>query len=247
MATAIITGASSGLGTAYVDAVTKVFPGIDELWLIARREDRLRQVATKYPDKKCVIIPMNLSNMSSFAALEQKLQEEKPEVRLLVHDAGVCIGGTFESIPIEKALSMIDLNCKGAVAVTKTCLPYIADGGTIVEVSSTSAFVPNTGMVLYGATKSLVYEMCIVLRQELKPRRINVCAVCPGMMATEMTSNPSKGQSRLPYVDVNSAAVNSLRAAKRGRAVYTTGAFYKFYRVLAKILPQTFMVKFAGL
>ncbi len=247
MAIAIITGASSGLGTAYVDAVTKVFPEIDELWLIARREERLKQVAGNYPDKKCEIIPLDLSDMGSMATLQKKLQEERPEVRLLVHDAGVCISGTFESMPLEKALSMIDLNCKGAVAVTKTCLPYIADGGTIVEVSSTSAFVPNTGMILYGATKSLVYEICIGLRQELKGRRINVCAVCPGMMATEMTASPSKGQSRLPYVDVNKAAVNSLRAAKRGRAVYTTGAFYKFYRVLAKLLPQTFMVKFAGL
>ncbi len=62
-----------------------------------------------------------------------------------------------------------------------------------------------------------------------------------------MTANPSKGQSRLPYVDVNKAALNSLRAAKRGRGVYTTGAFYKFYHVLAKLLPQTFMVRFAGL
>ena len=247
MAIAIVTGASSGLGTAYVEAVTQVFPEIDELWLIARREDRLRQVAAKYPDKKCVIIPLDLSDMESIGTLRAKLDKETPEVRLLVHDAGVCISGNFESMPIEKALSMIDLNCKGSVAVTKTCLPYVADGGTIVEVSSTSAFVPNTGMVLYGATKSLVYEMCIGLKQELKPRRINVCAVCPGMMATEMTVNPSKGQSRLPYVDVQKAAVNSLRAAKRGRAVYTTGSFYKFYRLLAKILPQTFMVKFAGL
>lgn len=247
MQIAIITGASSGLGTAYVEAVTKVFPEINELWLIARREDRLKQVAAKYSDKRCTIIPMDLSDMDSIVRLQEKLKEEKPEVRLLVHDAGVCIGGSFESMPLEKALSMIDLNCKGAVAVTRVCLPYIVDGGTIVEVSSTSAFVPNTGMVLYGATKSLVYEMCIGLKQELKTRHINVCAVCPGMMATEMTANPSKGQSRLPYVDVNKAAFNSLRAAKRGRGVYTTGAFYKFYHVLAKLLPQTFMVRFAGL
>lgn len=230
-----------------MEAVTRVFPEIDELWLIARREDRLKQVAAKYPDKRCVIVPLDLSDMDSMAVLREKLETEKPGIRLLVHDAGVCVSGSFESMPLEKALSMIDLNCKGAVAVTGVCLPYVISGGTIVEVSSTSAFVPNTGMVLYGATKSLVYEMCIGLRQELKGRRINVCAVCPGMMATEMTANPSKSQSRLPRVDVNRAAVNSLRAAKRGRAVYTTGAFYKFYRVLAKLLPQTLMVKFAGL
>ncbi len=57
MSIAVITGASSGLGTCYVDAVTKVFPEIEELWLIARREDRLKEVASKYPDKRCVVIP----------------------------------------------------------------------------------------------------------------------------------------------------------------------------------------------
>ena len=75
---AVITGASSGLGACYVDAVTKVFPEIEELWLIARREDRLKEVASRYPDKRCVVIPMDMSDMNSYAVFAEKLQQEKP-------------------------------------------------------------------------------------------------------------------------------------------------------------------------
>lgn len=153
---------------------------------------------------------------------------------------------------LDKMLRIIDLNCIGATAVTWICLPYIVDGGTILEVSSTSAFVPNTNLVVYCASKSYVSSFCLGLREELRHRNINVCAMCPGLMLTEMNQangNPhlTQGQSRLPVVDPKNAAVKSLKAAKRGRAVYTTGAFYKFYRLLAKILPHTFLIKFTGL
>ena len=74
MSIAVITGASFGLGACYIDAVTKLFPEIDELWLIARREKRLKEVAVKYPDKHCVIIPMDMADMNSFKILEEKLK-----------------------------------------------------------------------------------------------------------------------------------------------------------------------------
>lgn len=252
MSVAVITGASSGLGTCYVDAVTKLFPDIEELWLIARREDRLREVASKHPDKRCVVIPMDMSDMDSYGMLAERLSREKPRIEVLINDAGMSGSGQFEDMELEQMLRIIDLNCKGATAVTRVCLPYIVDNGTILEVSSTSAFVPNTNLVVYSASKSYVSALCLGLREELKHRRINVCAVCPGLMLTEMTQTDgkdglTKGQTRLPVIDPEVAAVKSLRAAKKGRAVYTTGAFYKFYRVLAKILPHTLLVRFAKL
>lgn len=147
---------------------------------------------------------------------------------------------------------MIDLNVKGATAVTRVFLPYIINGGTIIEVSSTSAFVPNTNLVVYSATKSYISAFSLGLREELKKRKINVCAVCPGLMLTEMNQNKgsnklTRGQQRLPIIDPKIAAVKSLKAAAKGRAVYTTGAFYKFYRLLTKIIPHGLVVRFAGL
>ena len=248
MSIAVITGASSGLGVCYIDAVTKLFPEIDELWLIARREERLKKVAAKYPDKHCVIIPMDMADMSSFKILEEKLKTNNLQIEVLINDAGMSIGSPFEDMELESMLKIIDLNCKGATAITKVCLPYIIDGGTILEVSSTSAFVPNTNLIVYCASKSYVSALSLGLREELKDRHINVCAVCPGFMLTEMTKPAlTKEQCRLPVIDPKTAALKSLKAAKKGRAVYTTGAFYKCYRLLAKLIPHTLLVKFAGL
>ena len=248
MSIAIITGASSGLGVCYIDAVTKLFPEIDELWLIARREERLKNVAKKYPDKHTVIIPLDMADMNSFKILEEKLKANNPQIKVLINDAGMSIGSPFENMELESMLKIIDLNCKGATAVTKVCLPYVIDGGTILEVSSTSAFVPNTNLIVYCASKSFVSALSLGLREELKDRCINVCAICPGFMLTEMTKPElTKGQSRLPVIDPKTAALKSLKAAKNGRAVYTTGAFYKGYRLLAKLIPHTLLIKFAGL
>ncbi len=250
MSIAVITGASSGLGVCYIDAVTKLFPEIDELWLIARREERLKEVSMKYPDKHCAIIPMDMTDMSSFKLLEEKLKTNNPQIEVLINDAGMSIGSPFEDMELESMLKIIDLNCKGATAITKICLPYIIDGGTILEVSSTSAFVPNTNLIVYCASKSYVSAFSLGLREELKDRHINVCAMCPGFMLTEMTKlELTKGQSqrRLPVIDPKTAALKSLKAAKKGRAVYTTGAFYKCYRLLVKLIPHTLLVKFTGL
>ncbi len=247
MSVAVITGASSGLGRAYVDAVLEIFPEIDELWLIARRADRLAAIADTYPQKKIVPIPMDMADMKNYQMLQNKLETEKPEIKLLINDAGVSAGGHFQEQDMEKMLAMIDLNVKGATAITRVCLPFIPKGGTILEVSSTSAFVPNVNLVVYCATKSYVSAMCTGLREELKSRKINVCAMCPGLMLTEMPGELTAQQQRLPQIDVKKAAVRSLKAAKKGRGVYTTGAFYKGYRLLAKLMPANLMVKFAGL
>ncbi len=249
---AIITGASSGLGTCYVEAVTKLFPEINVLWLIARRKERLCEVAAQHPDKRCVVIPMDMADMENFGMLEERLHREKPHIRVLINDAGMLGIAPFENMQLAQMLKIIDLNCKGSTAITKVCLPYIVDGGTILELSSTSAFVPNTNQIVYCASKSYLSALCLGLREELRHRRINVCAVCPGLMLTEMTQGNgnvklTNGQKRLPQIDPMTAAMKSLKAAKRGQAVYTTGFFYKFYRLLAKLIPHTWLVKVAGL
>ncbi len=247
MSIGVITGASSGLGARYVDALTKLFPEIDEIWLLARRQDKLKEVADKYPNKKCLILALDLTNIENYKILEEKLKKEKPEIKVLINDAGICSSGKFENMELDLMLKMIDLNCKGTTAITKICLPYIINGGTILEVSSTSAFVPNTNLVAYSACKSYVSALSLGLREELKERKINVCATCPGFMLTEMTKKKTKSQEKLPIINPDIAAYKSLKAAKNGRSIYTTGIFYKFYRLLSKIVPHIILVKFVGL
>ena len=246
MAVAVITGASSGIGAEYVRAVTELFPEIDELWLIARREDKLKEQAAKYPDKKCVILPLDLGKTEALYELREKLEQEKPCVQVLINDAGRGGKVMFQDQSLEDMMSVVDLNCRGLMGVTKVCLPYIPDGGTILLVSSTSAFVPNTNLIVYCASKAFVKTFSLGLRQELKSRKINVCAVYPGLVMTDIVEDLTGAQKILPKVSARDCAYKSLRAAKSGRSGYTTGGFYKCYRVLCKILPQELMVKFAG-
>ena len=214
---AIVTGASSGLGREYVREIIKLNLNLESIWLIARREERLKELSKEYPQIKFEIISMDMSNTSEFYKLENKLKEVKPTIKILINSVGIAEGGLFEKQDLNKMLEIIELNCKGATLITKICLPYIENGGTIIEVSSTSAFVPNVNLVVYCASKSYLYALCIGLREELKSRKINVCCVTPGMMMTEMNKNPTQAQKRLPKVNVQKAAAKSLNVALKGR------------------------------
>jgi uncharacterized protein len=224
-----------------------LYSEIEEIWIIARDINELNEVAKLYPNKKIIPISMDLSNMNEFSKIEDKLKQENAKIKLLINDAGVCSNGLFEEQDLNKMFTMIDLNCKGTTAMTKIYIPYIEDNATIVVVSSTSAFAPNVSLSVYCATKSYLSSLCVGLKEELKSKNINVCAVNPGMMKTKMNLESTKSVSKLPEVNVEQAAYKSLEAAKKGKGSYTTGAFYKLYRVLCKILPSSLIVKFAKL
>ena len=103
-------------------------------------------------------------------------------------------------------------------------------------------------MSVYSATKAYVMSFTKSLRYELRKRKINVTAICPGPMATEFldVAGIDKGVSKtfdtLPYCDPMKTAKNGIKAAKHGRCVYTPRGFYKFYRVLAKMLPHSWLL-----
>ena len=109
---------------------------------------------------------------------------------------------------------------------------------------------PTPRMSVYSATKAYVLALSKALHDELRPRGIKVLAVCPGPMNTDFwtVANVPEGKSRLidklPRVDPKEVAAGSLRAAKRGKLVYTNSLFYKVYRLLAKLLPHGFLMEF---
>lgn len=145
---------------------------------------------------------------------------------------------------------MINLNTKGVVAITRLCLPYMNKGSFIIETSSVTAFVPAQSLAVYSATKTFDLVFSRTIREELKPRGINVLALCPGNMESEMNVRGMDGQGKtvveiLPFLDMEKVARASLRAAQNGKAVYTPGAFYKFLRGISKVIPQGILLKFA--
>lgn len=249
MKTAIITGASSGLGREFVRQIGDVFPEVECYWLIARRADRLEELAETLEDKTVVCLPLDLCDAMSFMALQQKLAEEQPEVTLLVNNAGCGYLGRIGEMDTASQTRMVDLNMRALTAVTNMTVPYMAPGSRILNVSSIAAFCPNPRMTVYSSTKAYVSAFTIGAAEELRPKGITATAVCPGPMQTEfldlggITGN-SKMFETLPYCDQVRVAGGALRAAREGRTVYTPKLFYKFYRVLAKVTPVKLMVKF---
>lgn len=249
MRTAIVTGASSGLGREFVRQIADVFPEIECYWLIARRTDRLAEVAEALPDKQVECLPLDLCDAMSFMALQEKLTAEQPEIVLLVNNAGCGYLGNIGEVDTASQTRMIDLNLRALTAVTNITVPFMAPGSCILNVSSIASFCPNPRMTVYSASKAYVTSYTVSAAEELKTKGITVTAVCPGPMKTEFLDIGSiAGNSRmfelLPYCDQVRVAGGALRAAKAGRTIYTPKLFYKFYRVLAKVTPVKLMVKF---
>lgn len=247
MKTAIITGASSGLGEEFVRQLQTQFPEITCYWLIARRADRLQSLAGSLPGITVKPISMDLTADSALTELEALLQAEAPQVSLLIGCAGCGILGDFAESSLPEQLRMVDLNIRALTGVTRLVLPYMERGGRIIHISSIASFVPNARMTVYSASKAYVTFFCRGLYEELKPRGITVTAVCPGPMATEFLSvgritGNSKTFDRLPYCDPVKVVRGALKASKARRAVYTPRAFYKFYRVLSGLVPHAILV-----
>ena len=235
MKTAIITGASSGLGRELARQIEDIFPDIECYWLISRRADRLESLAISLPGRHTACLALDLCDPMSFVTLKDRLAAEKPEVSLLVN----CAGCGY----------LVDLNVRALTAVTNIVLPYMPEGSHILNVSSIASFCPNPRMTVYSSTKAYVSHFTVGLAEELRRRKVSVTAVCPGPMATEFLSlagitGHSSTFEFLPYCDQVKVAGGALRAAKAGRTIYTPKLFYKFYRLLAKVAPSQLLVKF---
>lgn len=249
MKTAIITGASSGLGREFVRQLQDEFPDIDSYWLIARRADRLEDLAGSLTGRTVACLALDLCDPMSFVTFREKLSAEQPEVALLVNCAGCGYLGRLGELDTASQTRMIDLNVRALTAVTNMALPYMTEGSRILNVSSIASFCPNPRMTVYSSTKAYVSAFTVGLGEELRRRRITVTAVCPGPMDTEFLplagiTGHSSTFEFLPYCDQVKVAGGALRAAKAGRTIYTPKLFYKFYRLLAKAVPSTLLVKF---
>ena len=250
LVTAVITGASSGLGKEYINAIIAEYPTVDVFWLVARRKELLKEIADEHPDKTIAAISLDLSQQESLEIFEKLLKENEPEIKVLVNNAGFGKCGDFFTSNRASQMGMVDVNCRALTAITRLCLPYMLDDSLVINVASIAAFAPTPRMSVYSATKAYVLALSKALHDELRPRGIKVLAVCPGPMDTDFwnVAGVPEGKSRLidklPREDPREVAEKSLRAAKRGKMVYAKSAVYKFYHVLSKVLPHGLLMEF---
>lgn len=250
MKIAVITGASSGLGKEYAFAVSRLRPEVEEIWLIARRKEKLEEVASSL-SKRARIVALDITDNAAIEEYKQLLQTENAEVTLLINNAGFGKLGYFHDISTEDNAGMIRLNCEALSVIASVTLPFMKENSEIINTCSIASFAPNSRMAVYSSTKAFVMSFSRALRDELKARKINVLAVCPGPMETEFlgVAGIAKGDSKtfdmLPRDNAQKVAEHSLKASKAKKAVFCDHFFYKFYRIVSKILPTALVMKMA--
>ncbi len=243
---AVVTGASSGMGREFVLQL-KDYVSVDEVWVIARRGDALANLQNQVtvPLK---ILTLDLSKEESFAIYAAALQAENPNVKLLVNAAGFGKFGSFEKIPLDDEMKMVDLNCKALLAMTRLSLPYMASGSHILQLDSLSAFQPVPYITTYGATKAFVLSYCRAMNRELKPKGIRMMAMNPGWVKTEFFSHAFQTNGgEVQYFDrlyeakdVVATGLKDLYRSKKDYSVH--GLPVRMQVRLVKLLPHSMVM-----
>ena len=202
---AVITGASSGLGEEFTRQVCANYD-YDEIWIIARREDKLRTLADNLNATKnfTTVHPVVLDvagkeGVERFKKLleseDDKLRKKNDgfEIALLINNAGFGTYGPFEETSINRQMDMIELNCTTVTGICGVALPYLKKDSVIINTASLAAFLPLGNFAVYGATKAYVLNFSVALAAELHDKGIKVCALCPGSVSTEFANVASNG------------------------------------------------------
>lgn len=243
---AIVTGASSGLGKEYVRQISEK-ETLDEIWIIARRADRLHELSSTI-DTPVKAIPLDLTKGESFVTLKSILEEEKPNLRILINAAGMGKIGKVKDIPMDQVNNMIHLNCQALADMTTICLPYCSKGSRILEIASIAGFQPMPRFAVYGATKAFVQSYTKALHHELLGTGIHVTAVCPYWISdTEfigIADKQSDGAYRKkPLASKKKSVVSSsLRDSKLNLWISTPGIVTTVDRFVAKFVPDCIVV-----
>jgi len=150
---AIITGASSGIGRAFVSEALKS-EEFDELWIVARRAERLAEIAAL--SSKIIPVTADLGKAEGISVVIDKLEEGAGEVVLLVNSAGMGFRGNIEERSAKNITDTIDLNCTSLSSLTRQVLPFMKEGARIINIASSASFLPQPGFAVYAASKSYV-------------------------------------------------------------------------------------------
>jgi uncharacterized protein len=237
----LITGASAGLGVEFARQCRKRG---DELVLVARRGDRLYEVAAEVGGVAHVIVA-DLMRPGAPARLLTEIREKGLSVATLINNAGFGLTGKFDRLPLDRQRGMIDLNIGALTELTHLFLPDMLERreGAILNVASTAAFQPGPGFAVYFATKSYVLSFTEALHQELKRSGIKVSALCPGPTRTEFGDVAGVKSASLGRYSADPASVVAagLKGLDRNKAIVVPGFTNKLTAQSSRVIPRAAM------
>ena len=238
---AIITGATGGIGSEFVKAIHSL-DDIDEIWTVGRNNEKLNRLKEEY--KKVIPIKADLS-MDGVSVLAEKIEENKPNIRMLINNAGIARMGAFEEMQKEDVEEFCKINCSAPSMLISISLPYMREGSRILNIASASSFQPNPYMSMYSASKVFLKNLSRALSVELKSRGITVTAVCPGWVDTGMLPKEKNGRP-IKYTGMVKPDVvvkKALRDSRHGKDISVPGFFAKYFRFYSKITPTRLVMK----
>lgn len=239
---ALITGASSGIGRDMARVLSR--RGYD-LILVARRRDRLEELARELP-VNVRIICLDLSDEKSCRELHDLTAEEK--IDILINNAGFGLFGTLQETDLEKELDLIDLNIRAVHILTKLFLKDFMkrDSGYLLNVASSAAFLPGPLMSSYYASKSYVFRLTEAIYEELRRSgsRVSVSVLCPGPVKTEFEKTADVNFT-IQKLESSRVAEYAIDRMLRRKLVIIPGAIMKTARFFERFLPEKALLRAA--
>lgn len=244
MATALITGASSGIGRDLAILLSR--KGYS-LILVGRSLSRLEAVLPKLSHKRVRLLALDLSKPEHCYELYRQC---KGEVDLLINNAGFGQFGEFVHSKLETELNMLDLNVRAVQILTKLFLRDMVkqNRGTILNVASIAGYLPGPLMATYYATKAYLLRLDLAIWKELKKRRsrVQISTLCPGPVATQFNQRAGV-QFAIPDRNSFWVAAYALQQLEKGKRVILPGWEAKAVAVLSKVAPDSLLLEGAWL
>ena len=229
-ATALVTGASSGIGAEIARQLARRGHGVT---LVARREERLLELASELARDHGVragVITADLAAREGRERFAAELERLELDVDVLVNNAGFGLHGDFLDGDRERQLSMVALNCEAVVDLCARYAPGMRDRGegAIINIASTAAFQPLPGSATYAASKAFVLNFSEAIHEELKDRGVIVTAVCPGPVRTEFAevagiAGAEANTPDLVWMSAAALAEGAVEAAEKGKRAVVPG------------------------
>ena len=244
--TALITGASSGIGAAFADEFAA--RGFD-LVITARREDRLREVAIRLErthGRRVEVVASDLSQRDAAARLCHDVASRGLTIDALVNNAGYGVPGTYLASPWARHEAMLNLMVMAVSELTYRLLPSMIERGygRIINVASLAGLVPApAGHTLYGASKAFLIKFSEALANEVRRHNVHVTALCPGFTLSEFhdVTGTRAQMNRMPrwmWMDASTVAREGYEAVMAGKHIYVNGRVNRTIATLVRILPQ---------